>query len=72
MTNNKTACFCNHIRAALACYVDMTPEQQSLATMYASRKITGLHNLRAAAVSPGGECAAKLLKKMQQLDNGKQ
>ena len=63
MTNNKTACFCNHIRAALACYVDMTPEQQALAAMYANRKITGLQNLRAAAVSPGGECAAQLLQK---------
>lgn len=63
MTNKKTACFCNHIRAALACYVDMTPEQQALAAMYANRKITGLHTLRAAAVSPGGECAAKLLQK---------
>ena len=38
----------------------------------ANRKITGLHTLRAAAVSPGGECAAKLLQKMQQLDNGDQ
>ena len=60
MTNNKTACFCNHIRAALACYVDMTPEQQALAAMYA------------AAASPGGECAVQLLQKMQQLDNGNQ
>lgn len=72
MTNKKTACFCSHIRAALACYVDMTPEQQALAAMYANRKITGLHILRAAAVSPGGECAAQLLQKMQQPDTGKQ
>lgn len=72
MKSNKTACFCAHIRAALACYVDMTPEQQALASMYANRKITGLHNLRAAAVSPGGECAAQLLQKMQQLDTGNQ
>jgi len=72
MKRNKTACFCAHIRAALACYVDMTPEQQALATMYASRKITGLHTLRAAAVSPGGECAAQLLQKMQQLDTDSQ
>lgn len=71
MKSNKTACFCAHIRAALACYVDMTPEQQALAAMYASRKITGLHAMRTAAVSPGGECAAQLLQKMQQLDNGK-
>ena len=50
----------------------MTPEQQALAAMYANRKITGLHTLRAAAVSPGGECAAQLLQKMQQLDTGSQ
>ena len=72
MTNNKTACFCSHIRAALACYVDVTPEQQSLAAMYTNRKITDLHTLRAAAVSPGGESAAQLLQKMQQLDTGDQ
>lgn len=72
MTNNKTACFCNHIRAALACYVDMTPEQQALAAMYANRKITDLHTLRTAAVSSGGECAAQLLQKMQQLDTDTQ
>lgn len=70
MTNNKTACFCNHIRAALACYVDMSPEQQALAAMYANRKITDLHTLRAAAVSPGGESAAQLLQEMQRLGTG--
>ena len=64
--------FSTYIRAALACYVDMTPEQQALAAMYANRKITSLHTLRAAAVSPGGECAAQLLQKMQQLDTGNQ
>ena len=64
--------FSTYIRAALACYVDMTPEQQALAAMYANRKITGLQNLRAAAVSPGGECAAQLLQKMQQQDTGNQ
>lgn len=72
MKSNKTACFCAHIRAALACYVDMTPEQQALAAMYANRKITGLHALRAAAASPGGECASKLLQKMQRPDTGNQ
>ena len=72
MTNNKTACFCNHIRAALACYVDMTPEQQALAAMYANRKITDLHTLRTVAVSPGGESAAQLLQKMQRLGTGNQ
>lgn len=68
---DKMQLFCRHIRAALACYVDMTPEQQALAAMYANRKVTGLHTLRAAALSPGGECAAQLLQKMQQLDTGK-
>lgn len=72
MTKNKTACFCSHIRAALACYVDMTPEQQAIAAMYASRKINDLHALRAAAASPGGECAAQLLQKMQRLNTDDQ
>ena len=72
MTNNKNACFCNHIRAALACYVDMTPEQQALAAMYTNRTITDLRTLRAASVSPGGESAAQLLQKMQRLDTGNQ
>lgn len=72
MDKDKMQLFCRHIRAALACYVDMTPEQQALAAMYANRKITGLHTLRAAAATSGGECAAQLLQKMQQLDTGNQ
>lgn len=64
----KMSHFCTHIRAALACYVDMTPEQQALATMYAARKINTLHALHAAASTPGGQVASKLLQKMQQLD----
>lgn len=72
MDKDKMQLFCRHIRAALACYVDMTPEQQARAAMYASRKITGLYALRAAAASPGGECAAQLLQKLQRPDTGKQ
>lgn len=62
--------FCTHIRAALACYVDMTPEQQALATMYAARKINTLHALHMTAKTPGGAetGAGELLQKMQQLD----
>lgn len=66
----KMSHFCTHIRAALACYVDMTPEQQALATMYADRKINTLHALHMTAKTPGGAetGAGKLLQKMQQLD----
>lgn len=62
--------FCAHIRAALACYVDMTPEQQARATMYAARKINALHALHTAASAPGGAetGAGKLLQKMQDFD----
>lgn len=62
--------FCTHIRAALAYYVDMTPEQQALATMYAARKINSLHALHTASRAPGGAetGAGELLQKMQQLD----
>lgn len=69
MTNKKTACFCNHIRAALACYVDMTPEQQALAMMYASHKIAALDKLHAAAGEPGGAVAADLLRNLQKACN---
>lgn len=62
--------FCTHIRAALAYYVDMTPEQQALATMYAARKINSLHALHTASRAPGGAetGVGELLQKMQQLD----
>lgn len=63
--------FCTHIRAALACYVDMTPEQQVLATMYAARKINTLHALHMTAKTPGGveTGAGELLQKLQQFDS---
>lgn len=66
----KMSHFCTHIRAALACYVDMTPEQQARAAMYAARKVDALHALHAAAKTPGGAetGAGELLQKMQQLD----
>lgn len=66
MTNKKTACFCTHIRAALACYVSMTPDQQALAMMYAARKIAALDKLHAASGEPGGAVAADLLQNLQQ------
>lgn len=58
--------FCTHIRAALACYVDMTPEQQGRALLYAERKINALDALHTAAQAPGGAMAGELLQKMQQ------
>lgn len=64
----KMSHFCTHIRAALACYVDMTPEQQARAAMYAARKINDLHALHAAASTPGEQVASKLLQKLQQFD----
>ncbi len=66
----KMSHFCTHIRAALACYVDMTPEQQALATMYAARKINSLHALHTASRAPGGAetGAGEMLQKMQHLD----
>lgn len=66
----KMSHFCTHIRAALACYVDMTPEQQARATMYAAQKINSLHALHTASRAPGGAetGAGELLQKMQQLD----
>lgn len=67
----KMSHFCTHIRAALACYVDMTPEQQALATMYAARKINTLHALHMTAITPGGAetGAEELLQKLQQFDS---
>lgn len=41
--------FSTYIRAALACYVSMTPDQQALAMMYAAHKIAALDKLHAAA-----------------------
>ena len=62
----KMSHFCTHIRAALACYVDMTPDQQALAMMYAAHKIAALDKLHAAAQEPGGAVAADLLQNLQQ------
>ncbi len=61
--------FSTYIRAALACYVSMTPDQQALATMYAARKINDLHALHATASTPGEQVASKLLQKLQQFDS---
>lgn len=58
--------FCTHIRAALACYVDMTPEQKARAMMYAAHKINALDKIRTAAQEPGGAVAADLLQNLQQ------
>ena len=60
--------FSTYIRAALACYVSMTPDQKALAMMYAARKINDLHALHAAASTPGEQVASKLLQKLQQFD----
>lgn len=63
---DKMQLFCTHIRAALACYVSMTPDQQALAMMYAARKIAALDKLHAASGEPGGAVAADLLQNLQQ------
>ena len=68
MTNKKTACFCNHIRAALACYEDMPPEGQARARLYVTRKAGAIRTIKAASEAPGGELAGELLQKMQQLN----
>lgn len=67
---NKMNHFCNHIRAALACYVDMSPEQQARAMMYAAHKINSLHALHTASGTPGGISvgAGELLQKTQQFN----
>lgn len=67
----KMSHFCTHIRAALACYVNMTPEQQARATMYAAHKINSLHALHTASDTPGGAevRAGELLQKLQQFDS---
>lgn len=58
--------FSTYIRAALACYVSMTPDQQALAMMYAAHKIAALDKLHVAAQEPGGAVAADLLQNLQQ------
>ncbi len=68
---DKMQLFCTHIRAALACYVDMTPEQKARAMMYAAHKINALDKLRTAAQEPGGAVAVQLLQSLQQPENAK-
>lgn len=58
--------FCAHIRAALACYEDMTLEGQARARLYVTRKAGDIRQLKAAADAPGGELAADLLRFLQQ------
>ena len=64
---DKMKCFCEHARAMLVCYVDMMPEQQTLARLYAARKLASLDRIQTAAHSPGGKLAGQLLRKMQQV-----
>lgn len=63
---DKLKLFCTHIRAALACYEDMSPEGQALARLFVIRKAGAVRQLKAAADAPGGELAGELLQKMQQ------
>lgn len=64
---DKMQLFCTHIRAALACYLDMTPEQQRLARAYIQDKaLPEVQALRNAADTPGGALAADLLQNLQQ------
>lgn len=58
----KLSHFCTHARALLACYLDMTPEQQRLARAYIQDKaLPEVQALRNAAGTPGGALAADLL-----------
>ena len=63
---DKMQLFCAHIRAALACYGDMTLEGQARARLYVTRKAEDIRQLKAAADAPGGELAADLLRFLQQ------
>lgn len=63
---DKMQLFCAHIRAALACYEDMTLEGQARARLYVTRKAGDIRQLKAAADAPGGELAADLLRFLQQ------
>lgn len=59
--------FRTHARALLACYLDMTPEQQRLARAYIQDKaLPEVQALRNAAGTPGGALAADLLQNLQQ------
>ncbi len=63
---DKMQLFCAHIRAALACYEDMTLEGQARARLYVTRKAGDIRQLKAASDAPGGELAADLLRFLQQ------
>lgn len=63
---DKMQLFCAHIRAALACYEDMTLEGQARARLYVTRKAGDIRQLKAAADEPGGALAADLLQNLQQ------
>ena len=59
--------FRTHARALMACYLDMTPEQQRLARAYIQDKaLPEVQALRSAASEPGGALAAELLQNLQQ------
>lgn len=62
----KLSHFRTHVRALLACYLDMTPEQQRLARAYIQDKaLPEVQALRNAAGTPGGTLAADLLQNLQ-------
>jgi hypothetical protein len=63
----KLSHFRTHARSLLACYLDMTPEQQRLARAYIQdRALPEVQALRNAAGEPGGAVAADLLQNLQQ------
>lgn len=65
---DKMQCFTTHVRAALACYVDLPPEGRARALFYACRKLDALESLKVASDAPSGGLAAQLLQNLQQLD----
>lgn len=72
MKTEKMKCFCDNVRAMLACYVKLPPEQQRLAQLFVTKKLESLHLIQnAAANCPGGELAGELLQKMQRLEDHK-
>lgn len=63
----KLSHFRTHARSLLACYLDMTPEQQRLARAYIQdRALPEVQALRNASGEPGGALAADLLQNLQQ------
>jgi hypothetical protein len=65
---DKMQAFCSHIRAALACYVDLPPEGQARARFYTRRKLEALKLIQSAGDEH--ELATGLLHRLQQLDGG--